>query len=206
MAHRIKIEVLDEIIGAINLSNAVMQPCNKIMIQVLAGKEVIQEILPRMWTKEFGLQCELVNDKKRIEIFFHKSNKTYFMPRIINANLVKFLRLYKPEEKPRYSCLHFIYEMIYGRGVIEDDYDSKYVFEDKTETFNESKLVIGDIVHLYTDSETPPHFALYIADGFYLSLFGTIGPLVIATLDMMKKFYGLDSVIRGQKIKNIIYS
>ena len=46
------------------------------------------------------------------------------------------------------------------------------------------------------------HFAIFVADGLYLSKFGNAGKMTVTSLEEMKKFYGAEHVFKIKPKEN----
>jgi len=137
-----------------------------------------------------------VNENSFVEIDFTAQKITTMLPSKISSHLIHFLKVYRPIPNGNYCCMHFAYEMTYGRNNKIDEIYKKDFYDLSTCSFSEKKLNSGDIVHLFNpfrgsipDLSNQHHYALYLGSHYYLSLSGTEGPLMIATLDAMKKAF-----------------
>lgn len=140
---------------------------------------------------------ESITNEYKIEIFYPKNKVTQRLPDELGIHLINFLILYKPKHIASYCCINFAYEMAYGRDIIKYDNFIDNFFNEKPDSlFNEEKLNIGDIVHLYKKIfgcfNMNHHYAIYLGQGYYLSLFGRVGSLAVTTLDAMKQLYQAD--------------
>ncbi len=143
---------------------------------------------------------ESTNEEYSVEIFFCKSKVTTTLPAEMSSNLINFFKLFKPTSKSKYSCINFAYEMAYGRGKIVNDSNPGNFDESSSSAFSEDKLIPGDIVRL-NKADKFRHYAIFIGQNYYLSLFGKVGPLVISTLDVCKKSFDADRCVQVFKKK-----
>ncbi|OGT37490.1 MAG: hypothetical protein A3F11_02410 [Gammaproteobacteria bacterium RIFCSPHIGHO2_12_FULL_37_14] len=144
---------------------------------------------------------ESTNKNTQVNFYFYEDKTSITLPSEMTANLVGFFKNYKPESKPDYCCINFAYELAYGRDVVKEDNSLDYFQLHDAQPFCEEQLIPGDIVFLYKDPPTylPFHFAIYISHQSYLSLFGTIGPMIISTLDDMKYGFQVDTCVKVSK-------
>jgi hypothetical protein len=134
---------------------------------------------------------ESLNESADIHFYFDKNKISTFLPREMNSNLIKFLKLGKPSN-PDYCCINFSYELLYGRGVIKDDNSVKSFH---AYTFQEEKIKTGTIAYFYKTFKTEKsskqinqHFAIYIGENYYLSLHGANGCLAISNSSSIKEY------------------
>lgn len=140
-----------------------------------------------------------VTEEYSVVIFFSNSKAATKLPAEMSLNIINFLKLYKPMSNSNYCCINFAYEMAYGRGKIAKDNDTSNFDELSNSTFSEAKLAPGSIVHLFDTSKTNHHYAISIGQNYYLSLFGTKGPLIVTTLDAVKKGFSADTCVQAIK-------
>ena len=88
--------------------------------------------------------------------------------------------------------------MKFGRSPIPDCNSSQYFYyhQSSANDFSEDTLSCGDSVHLADAEYKKHHYAVYLANGYYISLLGTGGPLLISTLDQLKHFYHATQIAR----------
>ncbi|HEV7736655.1 MAG TPA: hypothetical protein VGO47_04690, partial [Chlamydiales bacterium] len=99
--------------------------------------------------------------------------------------IFKFLRNGRPA--PKYCCIDFFIDTI-GHYSNQSVNCWNGVWE--VHTLHEASLDTGEGIVIYNAEDKPVHFAIYLTNGVYLSLFGTNGPLIIANLDEMKIAFG----------------
>lgn len=131
------------------------------------------------------------NERYQIELFFRTNNTTIKLPENFRINLLNFIQSYKPTWNPDYCCVNFVYEMEYGRESTPCYNSAQYFhyYQSSPDSFSEDILSCGDVVHLYDDEYKMNHYAIYLDQQYYISLIGSSGPLLISTLDQIKKIY-----------------
>ncbi|MBA3535912.1 MAG: hypothetical protein H0T84_04790 [Tatlockia sp.] len=146
----------------------------------------------------------------KFEFLFDKTNISIIIPDEMNHKLLSFLRHYKPRINYAYCCIHFAYELSYGRGIIPDiDEGFGYYFKDSQEPLDETTLLSGDIIHLYNADKDinrfaqDNHWAVYIGQGYYLSLFGNAGFLYLTNLEAMNISFNLDKAVKATVIPSL---
>ncbi len=146
----------------------------------------------------------------KFEFVFAKTNITISLPDEMNHKLLDFFRHFKPGINYAYCCIHFAYELSYGRGAIPDiDEENGYYFKDSQDPLDETTLLCGDVIHLYnTDKDIDcfaqdNHWAVYVGQGYYLSLFGNAGPLYLTNLDAMKIMDNFDKAVKSKIIPSL---
>ena len=125
-------------------------------------------------------------------LYFEKENIKIRLPETMTKNLVTFFKEYRPKERNPYYCLHFLYEILYGRYTVHYDNELYDLIQKSPESFNEEKLTPGSTVYLYkkrflSGEKTNEHFAICIGgtgQKSYLSLSGSKGPMLMSTLDI----------------------
>ena len=70
----------------------------------------------------------------------------------------------------------------------------------RLDPLDEAALAPGDGITILDKDKTLAHYAIYLIDGVYLSVFGKEGPLVAATLDEMMEAYNGEDVAKITKI------
>jgi hypothetical protein len=149
------------------------------------------------------------NKNTSIQFYFAEDQITTCLPKKINDNLVEFFKLYKPTDNKDYCCLDFAYEMAYGRNSLKEGTINLSIDGPPSphNTQNEKHLTAGKIISLFKYPKTGDgkisHHAIYLDNGYYLSLFGTQGPLKVASLESMQKIYESDiAIVFEEKMEN----
>jgi hypothetical protein len=201
----VKVTINAEEIDLINIDNNVVFHGMDTDVTIHRSDDVIKSMKLLDLDHETKNFFDRVNEEYRIEFYFCHNKVTTTLPNEISSNLIKFLKLYRPNPNGNYCCINFAYEMTYGRGNIKYDNDTSYFNELSSSEFSENKLVPGDIVHLYNAKEpiTKFHYAIYIGQSYYLSLFGITGHLIITPLEEVKRGFNADTCV--QAVKNPAY-
>lgn len=127
------------------------------------------------------------------------------LPPLLQQNFLAFLRSGRPD--PAFCCFDFISSLFgtYTPATVNSfDIGAWTITE-----WNEAKLAIGDVVAMITHAaclhEEPQterslggrwkHAALYLGTGLYLSLMGRKGPLMVTTMEHLKRGYETDHVL-----------
>ena len=200
-----------------NRSNNVVFPIRGVTVELHSGSpnRILFSIYLSGLNHETSTHFKALDKKTKVQIFFEQDNVTTTLPDEMSGYFVNFLKHYRPKGKQNYCCINFAYEMLYGRGVIKNDNAIDDFNVSPSDLFSEEKLNCGDIVYLHNDNDSNKnvHYAIYIGQNEYLSLFGTTGPLMITSLDAMKKGFGADicsNISKKQRsnahepIKNVI--
>ena len=120
------------------------------------------------------------------------SKQKITLPYIVKQNLLTLLK--KPNLRlfPTFCCVDFI-NFLFGQ--LEEKNTFSVPCWDIYEISSTSDLTLGDAIYLSKGNQIT-HFALYISDNVYLSLFGTNGPLIITSLGEIKKGFDGNSVYK----------
>ncbi len=139
-----------------------------------------------------------------VSFYFEKSKKTIKLPKQMNINLITFLSQGVPSEKPEYCCIQFMYELLYKRGFIKNDANlTSLILHD---SYSEEKSYPGTAVYLYKkllNEFTNDHFAIYIGENYYISMFGKSGLIAISDLDAMKKCFDASECVEVSEIPKL---
>ena len=172
---------------------------NQVTIEVCSGNQMGTQAISlgninHNTKKIFGL----INDSYKVEICFEDDTKpSVILSKTMADNLVRFLKQYKPETVTNYCCHDFARDMKYGpqNNIDNEDRENKgqYIYNNYagipySESIKPDACEVGDIVGLF-DCDGLVHSVVHVGHGFYLSLFGTKGPLKIATLNELKNAY-----------------
>lgn len=197
----IKLTVHERAFTATNLENNLVFPIRGVTVELRSDSpsEILFSIYLCQLNHESATHFKELDKKTKVQIFFEQDNVTTTLPDEMSSNFVNFLKHYKPKNNPIYCCINFAYEMLYGRGVIKNDNSPDDFNESLRDLFSEEKLNCGDIVYLYDASKSYVHYAIYIGQNEYLSLFGRSGPLIITSLDAMKKGFGANICVNVSK-------
>lgn len=179
----------DKLISASNTAEGTSSSAIDANVEFLSeDKKVVHTVKLLQLDKSSAAQFQLV-DPNSLVTFKFKDKSSTTLPTQMNTHLLGFLQRHNPGAKTKYSCMHFLYEILNGREMTkgtqdENCVDCKYIKEDD--------LVAGDPVVLYND-KNQYHFAIFIANGHYLSMYGASneqsGPVLIATLNEMHKHF-----------------
>lgn len=133
-------------------------------------------------------------------VVIEKDGKTIELPDKIAQNLATFFST-RPEQKSKFDCssfAHFLNGVPYEFGRLRDE---KW---DINQITSDDHLRAGDTIAI-TNGENfskITHLAVYVADGVYISKFGTGGGIVFATLEEMKKGFGGEFVFKLEPKEN----
>ena len=141
-----------------------------------------------------------IQPNKKYEILFKYKlqgiEKTQKVPPIMNQNLLNYLAGGRRENE---CCMDFVNALLFGcktqqlNSIILNGSRSYFIDDSLSLTMGQT-IAIGDNT---SGVYEPKHFAIYIADGLFLSVMGNDTPLMITTLDQMKAVYNypISSVI-----------
>ncbi len=125
-----------------------------------------------------------------------RGKKTVLLPEAMSARILDYLRLGRAPSSP-FDCNCFAHYMN-GVDYLFGKFDrQKWVVEPMVD---ESSLKEGDTIIIGHDRQMLTHFAIYLGEGYYLSKFGSSGPLIVADLPAMKIGFGGEVVFRTHPI------
>jgi hypothetical protein len=107
------------------------------------------------------------------------------LPKKCNDTLLKYLLNGRPS--PKYCCVDFLMDTV---GRYSDLTVNHIVGHWIEQEYEETSLNTGDGIVIYNEVKKPVHFAIYLCNCIYLSLFGSSGPLIATTLNEMKTGFG----------------
>lgn len=196
----------------LNISNGLIHTRKIAHLEIYSDVNQIDQSFPSLKLKSLNQETtklfETIDVNIPVEFYFAENKVTTSLPKEMSANLVRFLKRFRPEyNKKDYCCIDFAYEMAYGRDKYEKYHTGRlkdYFDQADPNIFNENNLISGDIVYMYKSKDLfPYHWAIFIGQRCYLSLNGVApGPLGIATLEEMKKSNLSDICIKVSKINN----
>lgn len=190
------------------LKSKITKPCltifdEKVSFRGIADKIITIEVnrfhltFPRK-LREKAIKSEI----EKIQIFFKSESFIHLvnMPEKVNRNLLRFF-VYNKNRPPSFCCVDFVTFIfgMYAENEVNKFQRKNWNFY----RFQKKYLFEGDAICLGRKNSKRPncllpgkilHFALYIGNGLYLSVFGNNGPLKAATLNAMKTLYNANEV------------
>lgn len=146
-------------------------------ITIIGDEEEILLDAPKTTQKVYNQLDILFQNKNKEEICLNST-----MPEKCNNALLKFLLNGRPS--PKYCCVDFFMDSF---GLYSDLKVNKIDLKKwEIQDLDEASLCTGDGIIIFNEVLKPVHFAIYLTNGIYLSLFGRKGPLIATNLDEMK--------------------
>lgn len=128
-------------------------------------------------------------DHARLYFFVTESEghrKRVILPPEMNSRIIAYLKAGGAPSVP-FDCNCFAHFMNGKEYEFNRFSYSEWQIEEYS---SEKNLVPGSTILIGHDRTNITHLAIFLGSGFYLSKFGTCGPLIVTTLDQMKKGFG----------------
>lgn len=212
----IEVVISDKKTKITNTATGIHFPVNEVTVRVCdaKGKEINSVKLNELNEKTTHLFGQVNAFMHPVLIVFSDGTRL-LLSEEETINLIGFFQKYRPENRKNYGSESFIREMAYQRNSdekLKDDQANPYhisyhyrtfIRATNPENFDEKKLAVGEMVQLFDeenrDAKGSSHFAMYLGKGFYLSLFGTRGPLIVTTLNAMGKGFYTNACVSLRK-------
>jgi hypothetical protein len=140
-----------------------------------------------------SLEPLALSDDTKIHLFvtdIEGNRKRVILPPEMDSRLIAYLKAGAAPSSP-FDCNCFAHYMNGKTYVFGTFNNSEWQVE---ELSSERNLVPGNTILIGHNRANITHLAIFLRGGFYLSKFGGTGPLIITTLDEMKKGFGGDLV------------
>ncbi len=161
----LKLIISEEIVKAKNMDSNVIFEIRKINF---SDGKTDQPI------RKFYDQFQVIQIENEEEIFLK-------MPKKCDEAILKFLLNDRPS--PTYCCVDFWMDTV---GLYSNRTVNHVIGKWKAKELDESLLSSGEPIVIHNKVQEPVHFAVYLTNGIYLSVFGISGWLIATTLDQMK--------------------
>lgn len=156
------------------------------------------------------LETVRTEDKKKTYkkvnfLFTAKRKESITLPEPLNSNLINYIR--GIPERINYDCnrfVHFLNGVKYSRTKhISKRWKIELISNDIDQFINSDfEFITGDTILIGKSYNEIAHAAIYLGDGLYLSKVGDTGPLVIASVDEMRKGFGGHQIYLIKPIRN----
>ncbi|KGP62472.1 hypothetical protein EP47_14500 [Legionella norrlandica] len=108
---------------------------------------------------------------------------------VIAKRLLRFLMLLRPAKDKYnfYSCIDFVNELGYGRGIIPSATVNIHSGDGSKKN---PEFHLNEFAAITDKEGKYVHFALSLGEDKFLSLFGSVGPLMVTSMNEMMKLFG----------------